>query len=160
MNRELLEAMFDEGVRVGAVIHVAGACADTEAPSNAMRAFLEEECFADGVVASFSTRWPKYPKFIADLGEDDLDEWQLEEAAGFFLRNCPATFLVCIEYQVKRCLSPDKEYPLGGWAGGWGHYAMKWLLADDVEQACAEGLAVAQERSRAEWERAKKEQPA
>ena len=167
LDHELLESMYDRGVRVAAIIHVRAATTDTESPADPLASFIDDDCEDSAVLQQFAPVWPEYAACIRDFAQIRAEEEEEEddrrgaaetfrgEVAYLFATRCPRVFLVSVEYQIASCVeaNPERE-GLGTWRCGWGYYGSLWLLVDDIAEAAAQGVAIAKEHQRVEWQKA------
>lgn len=149
-----LQELYGADARLGTIIHIAGACADVEEPSEPMAAFFEDAADQQYVIDTFEPIWPGYGARVLALAKDyereradDRMTARLmlnESMSDFFLRYCPRQLLVSVDFQL-RCYShpnPNKERA-GGYSSGWGYYSTRWVLADTCEQAIDQCIELA-----------------
>lgn len=133
MKHELLEQMFDNGVRISQVIHIKGACIDSESPSQVFKDFYEEDLPAVSDVEYLYKQWPKLYQAI---GSDDyIPAQSCPEFALYLLMYCPFEFLVQIQYQFIHYIDFDPENKRNWYAAGWGHYRQEWCFANTMDEA-------------------------
>lgn len=165
LQHKVLADMYDNGVRVATVIHVGAATVDCESPSEPLATFIDDTCDERYVLKRFEPIWPGYTALIRQLARERKEEEEddrrfaarsfREAVAHTFAVQCPRAFLVSIEYQIQSCHEANpKSVGLGTWRAGWGYYGTVWLLVDDIAEAAAQGIAIAKEHIRAEWQKA------
>ena len=160
LSRETLDRMFNDEVRVSTIIHVQGSLIDCESPAEPMKDFLED--VAGDVDDQFEPKWPGYTKML-DALQKSYDKERKEDQRGaramwicelgdYFLRTCPASLLVAVEFTLGECLNANPEGEcLGSWRSGWGYYTTRWYLVDSVEEAIELGLTEQRTRKVAAW---------
>lgn len=160
---ELLDRMYQAGVRIGEIIHLVGMAADTESPASPFAEFIETELAStDGACQPIFLQWPEFMAALQsferaflestkELGRRDAETMFREEVAAYLLRHCPTPFIVKIEWQIADCIRTGECFPVGTWRMGWGFYGSEWILAANLDEAIGEAIRRADARRLEQW---------
>jgi hypothetical protein len=163
---ELIGDMFDEGVRVGVVIHIAGACPCEESPSRALRDFIDEDLHEDYVLSDLEASAPGLSAAVEKImktHERDLQDGDRRTAdACYRAEACTAlrdlakgVFLVQMDSGHTECLTADTRGEcLGTYRGGFGISYTRWYCVDRVEDAMQQELGRQRAKKRESWQKA------
>ncbi|WP_313253237.1 hypothetical protein [Stenotrophomonas sp.] len=160
---ELLDRMYEAGVRIGEILHLVGMAADTESPAGPFAEFIETELAStDGACQPIFRQWPEFKAALQsferafldtknELGRRHAETMFREEVAAHLLRYCPTPFIVKIEWQIADCVSTGERFPLGTWRMGWGYYGSEWILAATIDEAICEAIRRADGQRLERW---------
>lgn len=126
---ETLEKLYDATVRIERIIYLAGAMAATDAFSDDLNDFLDEE---DDVITKCLGGIPEWVDLTARNSERADWVWEWLRGAGKF------GFLVRFATPVMKPVSK------GARSYSWGYYNTEWVYAESVDEAVEKGLAWAE----------------
>lgn len=137
MNYEMFDKFDDQTLRVSDTI-IFPFCVSQETMSQPLEDFLQEDL--QDMDEQFFKEFPAMEKINTHFTNRRVD---LVEAAYLLIDEEKYGFLIKAETPVK------SYYASGGASYSWGHYATKWIFAEDINTALqravdwADGLAVA-----------------
>lgn len=149
-----IETMYEADARIGAMLHIPSMAVDPEALPGALERFVDEELEGDTLTA--------FDEVCPGLRSVVESAWRNYEAGGNVafrrfdiadrLQRClQVPYAVCVQYQLSRCISRGKSFPLGSWVGGWGCYANVWVPACSIEVAVRKATALADAYRLGKW---------
>ena len=137
-NTELSELMYESNVRIGQLIHIGGATVTSDAVSDPLLEFIEDDLHDLG--------HNPFPIKNFFEGKDDFESWEVGE---WLIDNGLLGFLIQFETPTidpeRVCFSdPTNPDESPAYSYSWGSYQTRWVYSDKFKDAVMAGVSWAE----------------